>query len=107
MLFWQDTVARLPAGVHATDTVVLRRFAPAPVVQFLFQQPPLLMWTGVVIALVLLGFALRWFWPRRQAVRAWYQGWSRGAKTPEEALETLESYRDRYRPIADLAGISQ
>ena len=30
-------------------------------------------------------------------------GWSRGAKTPELALETLESYRERYRPIADLA----
>ena len=32
-------------------------------------------------------------------------GWSRRAKTPEDALETLESYRDRYRPIADLAGM--
>src|SRR3990170_1360428 len=32
-------------------------------------------------------------------------GWSRGAKTPEKALETLESYRDRYRPIVDLAGM--
>ena len=28
-----------------------------------------------------------------------------GAKRPELALETLESYRDRYRPVADLAGI--
>ena len=34
-------------------------------------------------------------------------GWSRGAKTPEDALETLESYRDRYRPIARLAGMSK
>ena len=34
-----------------------------------------------------------------------WPGWSRGAKTPEVALETLESYRDRYRPIADLAGM--
>ena len=32
-------------------------------------------------------------------------GWSRGAKTPELAVETLESYRDRYRPVADLAGM--
>jgi hypothetical protein len=32
-------------------------------------------------------------------------GWSRGAKTPEAALETLESYRARYRPIAELAGM--
>src|SRR4029079_8701016 len=29
-------------------------------------------------------------------------GWSGGAKTRELALETLESYRGRYRPIADL-----
>ena len=35
-----------------------------------------------------------------------WPGWSRGAKTPELALETLESYRERYRPIAGLAGMS-
>jgi hypothetical protein len=29
-----------------------------------------------------------------------WPGWSRGAKTPDEALATLESYRRRYRPIA-------
>ena len=33
-----------------------------------------------------------------------WPGWSRGAKTPDLALETLESYRDRYRPIAVAAG---
>jgi hypothetical protein len=32
-----------------------------------------------------------------------WPGWSRGAKTADVALETLESYRERYRPIADLA----
>ncbi|MEP6664942.1 MAG: hypothetical protein ABJA81_00720 [Nocardioidaceae bacterium] len=36
-----------------------------------------------------------------------WPGWSRGAKSAELALETLESYRDRYRPIADLAGLSR
>jgi hypothetical protein len=35
-----------------------------------------------------------------------WPGWSRGAKTPELALETLESYRERYRPIAALAGMA-
>ncbi len=35
-----------------------------------------------------------------------WPGWSRGAKTVELALETLESYRDRYRPIADMAGMA-
>lgn len=29
-----------------------------------------------------------------------WPGWSRGAKTPELALELLESYRKRYRPVA-------
>jgi hypothetical protein len=36
-----------------------------------------------------------------------WPGWSRGAKTAELALETLESYRDRYRPVAKLAGMSK
>ena len=35
-----------------------------------------------------------------------WPGWSRGAKSAELALETLESYRERYRPIADLAGLA-
>ncbi len=39
------------------------------------------------------------------AVALDWPGWSRGAKTPAEAVETLEKYRDRYRPIADLAGL--
>jgi len=34
-----------------------------------------------------------------------WPGWSRGAKTEEVALETLELYRVRYRPIAALAGM--
>lgn len=40
-----------------------------------------------------VAFALEW------------PGWSRGAKSAELALETLESYRERYRPIPDLAGL--
>ena len=34
-----------------------------------------------------------------------WPGWSRGAKTAEEALATLEAYRARYRPVAELAGM--
>ena len=34
-----------------------------------------------------------------------WPGWSRGAKSAELALETLESYRERYRPVAVLAGM--
>lgn len=35
-----------------------------------------------------------------------WPGWSRGAKTAEQALTTLEAYRVRYRPIAELAGMA-
>ena len=35
-----------------------------------------------------------------------WPGWNRGAKSADVALETLESYRERYRPIADLAGVA-
>lgn len=34
-----------------------------------------------------------------------WPGWARGAKSPDEALETLEAYRDRYRPVAGFAGL--
>jgi hypothetical protein len=36
-----------------------------------------------------------------------WPGWSRGARTAGAALETLESYRERYRPIASLAGLGR
>jgi hypothetical protein len=34
-----------------------------------------------------------------------WPGWSRGAKTADDAVKTLEAYRERYRPIAALAGM--
>jgi hypothetical protein len=34
-----------------------------------------------------------------------WPGWSRGARTGELALETLQAYRVRYRPVAVLAGM--
>jgi hypothetical protein len=36
-----------------------------------------------------------------------WPGWSRGAKSARLALETLESYRERYRPVAGLAGMAR
>ena len=36
-----------------------------------------------------------------------WPGWSRGGKSPEECLELLESYRERYRPVAELAGMAR
>ena len=35
-----------------------------------------------------------------------WPGWSRGAKSPELALETLEGYGARYRPVVELAGMA-
>jgi hypothetical protein len=43
---------------------------------------------------------------RSVAVALDWPGWSRGAKTAEAALETLAAYRDRYRPVAELAGMA-
>jgi hypothetical protein len=34
-----------------------------------------------------------------------WPGWSRGAKTADQAVETLAAYRERYRPIARAAGL--
>ena len=34
-----------------------------------------------------------------------WPGWERGAKTDEAAFETLVAYRERYAPVADLAGL--
>jgi hypothetical protein len=36
-----------------------------------------------------------------------WPGWSRGGKSAELALATLESYRERYRPVAGLAGMGR
>jgi len=35
-----------------------------------------------------------------------WPGWSRGARSAVVALTTLEAYRERYRPVAILAGMS-
>jgi hypothetical protein len=35
-----------------------------------------------------------------------WPGWSRGARSPGEALDVLETYRDRYRPVARYAGLA-
>jgi hypothetical protein len=36
-----------------------------------------------------------------------WPGWGRGAKSAEVAVETLESYRERYRPVARLAKMAR
>jgi hypothetical protein len=36
-----------------------------------------------------------------------WPGWSRGARSADLALETLEAYRERYRPVARLARMAR
>ena len=36
-----------------------------------------------------------------------WPGWDRSAKTEERALAVLESYRPRYAPVAELAGLAE
>jgi hypothetical protein len=36
-----------------------------------------------------------------------WPGWSRGATSPDQAVQTLETYRDRYRPVARFAGLAE
>jgi hypothetical protein len=36
-----------------------------------------------------------------------WPGWSRGARSAELALKVLESYRERYRPVVELAGMTR
>jgi hypothetical protein len=46
--------------------------------------------------------------PREKKVAAFaidWPGWRRGAWTGPEAVEVLAAYRDRYRPVAALAGL--
>jgi len=42
---------------------------------------------------------------RSVAISIDWLGWERGAKTAELAVQALESYRERYQPIAALAGM--
>ena len=50
----QDTTTlRLPGGIHAADsTVDMLLFGDkvTPIVQWIFQKPPWVMWTGAIVA---------------------------------------------------------
>lgn len=43
--------------------------------------------------------------PRRSSPALDWPGWARVAKTEEEALEALAAYAERYRPVAEEAGV--
>jgi hypothetical protein len=80
----QDTATiRLPAGIHATDsTVDMLLFGDkvTPVVQWIFQKPPWVMWTGAILA-GLIGLAIVWWlWGHRQAILTWFRTRDRAVK---------------------------
>ncbi len=52
-----------------------------PIIQWIFQRPPWVMWGGVVLGLIVAGLALRWFWPRRAVFRHWLVSLQPGGKT--------------------------
>jgi hypothetical protein len=61
------------------DPTLTQQFTPAaaaadrvtPIIQWLFQRAPWVMWGGVAIAMVAAFFILRWLWPRRQQIIPW------------------------------------
>lgn len=46
-------------------------------IQFVFQQPPWVMWGGVVLGAIIAFFLVRWLWPRRVAILTWFRTRSR------------------------------
>ncbi len=68
----QDVTPQLP--IHPIDsTVDVRPLGDVvtPIIQFIFQQPPWVMWGGVVLAAIVAFFILRWLWPKRQDIISW------------------------------------
>jgi len=68
----------------AIDSVVDKTILPDPVIpiiQWIFQRPPWVMWGGVVLAVAILALILRWLWPKRQKIFGWIGSRSRGLKT--------------------------
>lgn len=80
----QDTTTiRLPGGIHAVDsTVDMLLFGDkvTPVIQWIFQKPPWVMWTGAVIGGILALAILWWLWGRRDAILTWFRTRDRGTK---------------------------
>jgi hypothetical protein len=69
--------------IHPVDsTVDVRPLGDTitPIIQFIFQQHPWVMWGGVALAAVIALFLLRWLWPRRQAMLTWLATRNRAVK---------------------------
>jgi hypothetical protein len=51
-----------------------------PIIQWLFQRSPWVMWGGVFLGLLVLAALWRWVWPRRAEIARWLVTRSRAAK---------------------------
>ncbi|MEP7325395.1 MAG: hypothetical protein ABI836_05540 [Gemmatimonadota bacterium] len=86
----QDSAAGVAAGqAQALDTVAAHPSFSDPVitvVQFIFQQSPLVMWGGVVLAAIVAALLLRLLWHRRHAIGLWLHTRSTAVRVSLAAL---------------------
>jgi len=74
---------RLPGGIHAADsTVDMLLFGDkvTPVIQWIFQKPPWVMWTGAILGGLIAMAFLWWLWGHRAAILTWFRTRDRGVK---------------------------
>jgi len=74
----QDSATR----TRSADSIVtqLQHDKLTPIIQWIFQRAPWVMWGGVVVALVVLFFIVRWLWPRRRQILPWIRSRSSAGK---------------------------
>ena len=68
----QDSLHTMP--IHPVDSIAQPNLLGdhvTPVIQWIFQQSPVVMWGGVVLGAIVALLILRWLWPRKGAILHW------------------------------------
>jgi len=60
-----------------------------PIIQWLFQQAPWVMWGGFALAVLVVGSILYWGWPRRHQLMQWVASRSRGLQLTLLGIATV------------------
>jgi len=79
----QDSTRAGDLTFHPIDSVVDKTLLGdriTPVIQFIFQQSPWIMWGGAALAVIVAVLLVRWLWPRRQVAFDWLRTRSTGIK---------------------------